>query len=212
MKKSLQLTGIYGIIDEEFSGGCTNLEVASSMLARGVRVIQYREKTKPALYQYQQCLLLRQLTRQAKATFIVNDHVDIAMATDADGVHLGQDDLPLAQARLLLGPEKLIGISTHSSKQAREAVAGGADYIGVGPIFHTQTKDAGSPVGLEYLEYVARNLAVPFVAIGGITEHNLKQVVEKGARCVCMIGDLLGAEDLEAKLDKVQAQMKTIGG
>lgn len=212
MKKRLELTGIYGILDEEFSCERSNLEVASAMLAEGVQIIQYREKSKPACYKYQQCLLLRELTRQAQATFMINDDVALAQLVDADGVHLGQDDLPMAQVRELLGPEKFIGVSTHSPRQAKEAVAGGADYIGVGPIFHTTTKDAGAPVGLEYLEYVATKLAIPFVAIGGITEDNLKQVVASGAGCACLISDLLGADNMQAKLRTLQTQMKKIGG
>lgn len=208
MKNSLQFTGIYGILDEKLSQGRTNLQVAAEMLAAGVRIIQYREKSKPALYKYQQCLRLRQLTRQAQAALIINDDVALAMLVDADGVHLGQEDLPLAQVRQLLGSEKLIGVSTHSPRQAKEAVAGGADYIGVGPIFHTATKDAGAPVGLEYLEYVVKELPIPAVAIGGINEHNLKEVVAAGACCVCLISDLLGAEELQGKLRTLQTQMK----
>jgi thiamine-phosphate pyrophosphorylase len=111
---------------------------------------------------------------------IINDHADIAVAVDADGLHLGQDDLPLKEAGKLVG-NMLVGISTHSIAQAREAEAGGADYIGFGPIFHTTTKDAGSPQGLDNLRLIKQNVSIPVVAIGGISLDNAHSVISAGA-------------------------------
>ena len=160
---------LYGITAEEHSLGRTNLEVARDMIAAGIKIIQYREKDKPLREKYIQCLALREMTRQAGVIFIINDHVDLALAVGADGVHIGQDDLPPEKVRELVGDDLLLGLSTHSPAQAEEAAAAGVDYIGVGPIYATKTKkDVCGPVGLVYLDYVAKNIKLPFVAIGGI--------------------------------------------
>ncbi len=147
---------------------------------------------------------VRQMTRAAGCRFIVNDRVDIALATQADGVHLGQEDLPLEVARKLMGREKIIGISTHDLAQAREAERGGADYIGFGPIFGTATKDTGySSRGLAMLREVRQAVKIPIVAIGGVTEQNVTQVWEAGADAVAIISDLMGADDVAVKVRRI---------
>jgi thiamine-phosphate pyrophosphorylase len=146
------------------------------------------------------------MTREAGVLFIVNDYVDIALLVDADGVHVGQDDLPVPEVRKLVGPGKLIGLSTHDPEQAAAAVAAGADYIGVGPLFSTQTKeDVCAPVGLGYLEHVARTCPLPFVAIGGIKEHNLHEVTARGAKTVCLVTEIVGAPDITATVRRLNA-------
>jgi thiamine-phosphate pyrophosphorylase len=171
------------------------------MLDAGVRVIQYREKTKKMGAKYAECLILREMAREADAAFIVNDDIDLALLVDADGVHVGQEDLPVAAVRKLVGDGMAIGLSTHSPRQARAAVEAGADYIGVGPIFATQTKDdVCAPVGLPYLDFVAREIALPFVAIGGIKEHNLAEVAAHGARCAALVTEIVGAPDIAATI------------
>ncbi len=122
-----------------------------------------------------------------KRCFIVNDHADIAAAVDADGVHLGQDDLPIEFARKLLGKDKLIGISTHSLEQARAAEAAGADYIGFGPIFTTSTKDAGQTQGIQNLTIIKNSVAIPVIAIGGINQANVQVIAQAGADGVAVI-------------------------
>jgi len=193
--------GIYAILSEAHSAGRSNIEVAQALLQAGVRVIQYREKEKKAGAMLDECRTLREMTARAGAMFLVNDHVDLALLCHADGVHVGQEDLPAACVRELLGPDRIIGLSTHSASQARAArTSGAADYIGVGPIFSTTTKkDVCDPVGLEYLDYVVHNVDLPFVAIGGIKEHNLACVRERGARMVCMVTEIVGAKDIAAK-------------
>lgn len=199
-------TGIYALTSEPHSLGRSNLEVAEAILKAGVEVLQYREKKKKFGAMYAECLHLRKMTREAGALFIINDHVALAQAVGADGVHIGQDDLPLAVVRKLLGPEYIIGVSTHSPEQARAAVEGGADYIGVGPLFATQTKeDVCAPVGLEYLDYVVENLDIPFVAIGGIKEHNLAEVVKHGAKTVALVTEIVGSPDIEGEVKKLRA-------
>jgi thiamine-phosphate pyrophosphorylase len=196
---------IYGITAEEHSMGRNNIEVVEQMLTGGVRVIQYREKDKKAREKYLECMKIREMTREAGAVFIVNDDVDIAILACADGVHVGQDDLPPEEVRRLVGEEMVIGLSTHSPEQARAALAGGIDYIGVGPIFATRTKkDVCDPVGLEYLEYVVRKIKIPAVAIGGIKEHNIGEVARRGARCFALVTEIVGAADIPAKVEALR--------
>ncbi|MFA4886253.1 MAG: thiamine phosphate synthase [Desulfotomaculaceae bacterium] len=198
-KKLSNLLGadIYGITAEEYSLGRSNVEVVARMIDSGIRVIQYREKQKKARSMYEECLKIREMTREAGATLIVNDHIDLALLVDADGVHIGQDDLPPEKVRGLVGEGMIVGLSTHSPAQALAAVKTGVDYIGVGPIFATKTKkDVCDPVGLEYLEFVVRNIELPFVAIGGIKEHNIAEVSRRGARCIAAVTEIVGAEDI----------------
>ena len=200
--------GIYGITAEKFSCGRTNVEVAKAMIAGGVAVLQYREKAddKSRAAMLAECLEIRELTRKAGIPFIVNDHVDLAMLVDADGVHIGQDDLPVPEIRRLVGPGRIIGLSTHSPAQAEAAAAAGVDYIGVGPIFATATKeDVCAPVGLGYLDHVERFCPLPFVAIGGIKGHNLGEVASHGAATVCLVTEIVGAADIAATVRRLRA-------
>lgn len=199
----------YGITAEEYSLGRSNPEVVAEMLAAGIRIIQYREKEKNLREKYAEAMILRRMTRESGALFLVNDHVDLALMVEADGVHIGQDDLPLPEVRKLLGPGKIIGVSTHSPEQARRAVAEGADYIGVGPLFATATKrDVCPPVGLGYLDFAVKEIPVPLVAIGGIKEHNLEEVCRHGARCVAMVTEITGAEKIREKIERLRMLTK----
>ena len=201
--------GIYGITAEKFSRGRSNPKVVQEMIAGGVAVVQYREKhgTKTFREMLAECAAIRRLTRDSGVPFIVNDYVELAMLADADGVHLGQDDLPVAAVRRQVG-SKIIGLSTHSPEQARAALAAGVDYIGVGPLFATQTKeDVCAPVGLDYLEYVLREIPLPAVAIGGVKRHNIDQVIAKGARTVCLVTEIVGAEDIAGMVRRLRARI-----
>ncbi len=206
--------GIYGITAAKYSGGRSAIEVVQAMIKGGIRIIQYREKrpAKSFAVMLEECREIRRLTRAAGVLFIVNDYADIARLVDADGVHVGQDDLPVAAVRELIGPGKLIGLSTHSPEQAAAAVLAGADYIGVGPIFATATKeDVCLPVGLKYLDHVVRSCPLPFVAIGGIKEHNLGQIVQHGATTVCLVTEIVGAKDIAATVRRLQAVLPGFG-
>lgn len=203
-------TDIYGITAEEYSLGRGSVETVRLMIEAGIKVIQYREKYKPTRLMYEECLAIREITRANGVTFIVNDHVDLAIAMQADGVHVGQDDLPPEKVRELVGDDMIIGLSTHSPAQAQVAldITGIIDYIGVGPIFATKTKkDVCSPVGLEYLEYVVNNINLPFVAIGGIKEHNVRQVRARGARIISLVTEIVAAPDIPAKVEAIRAAM-----
>lgn len=164
----------------------------------GVRFFQYRDKRSARRTIYETCLRLARFCAGRDSLFIVNDHADIAAAVDADGVHLGQDDLPIGPARRMLGPDRIIGISTHTREQARTAEAAGADYIGFGPIAETRTKDAGEIRGTEGLLAVRRSVSIPVIAIGGITGENLGEVLMAGADGIAVISAVLGAPDIAA--------------
>ncbi|CAK8712595.1 MAG: thiamine phosphate synthase [Candidatus Electrothrix sp. AW2] len=199
-------SGIYGILGEKFSLGRSNVEVARQMVEAGVAVLQYREKLKYKSSRaiYEECLAIREITREAGIPFIVNDYADIALMVEADGIHQGQDDIPIKALRKI-APDIILGCSTHSPEQAQQAIADGADYIGVGPIFTTQTKeDVCDAVGLEYLEYVAKNHDIPFVAIGGIKRNNLPQVLQRGAKTVCLVTEIIGARDINKRIQEIQ--------
>jgi len=201
-------TDLYALTDSRLALGRSVEEQARALLSAGIRILQYREKHAKAGVMLQECRMLRALTRQAGACFLVNDHIDIAILAEADGVHIGQDDLPVAEVRRLLGPGKIIGLSTHSPDQARAAIAAGADYIGVGPIFATRTKeDVCAPVGFEYLDWVVKNIPLPFVAIGGIKEGNIADVAAHGAKCCALVSEFVGAADISEKVHSVRNAM-----
>jgi len=204
-------TDLYCLTAEEYSLGRSNIEVVKAMLSAGIKIIQYREKEKKMLHKYNECVKIRELTYAAGATFIVNDDIDLAMMVEADGVHIGQYDLPIEKVRELVGKEMIIGVSTHSPQQAQDAIAKGADYIGVGPIFSTRTKkDVCAPVGFEYLDYAVKNVNIPFVAIGGIKEHNITEIKARGAKMIAMVTEIVGAENIEKKIESIRNKLSSI--
>ncbi|MBN1524667.1 MAG: sulfur carrier protein ThiS adenylyltransferase ThiF [Spirochaetales bacterium] len=197
--------GLYGITAEKFSGGRNNLSVVQEMIDAGIRVIQYREKEKSQQEKYRECIQIRNLCKKAGVCFIVNDDPAIARLVDADGVHVGQDDLPVAEVRKIIGYNKIVGLSTHSPEQARQALSQRPDYIGAGPLFQTSTKDdVCDPVGLEYLEYVVRNIPLPFVAIGGIKKHNIHEVVQRGAKNISLVTEITGAVNIKMMIKELK--------
>ena len=203
-------TDLYGITAEQFSLGRSNVDVVGQMLEAGVKLVQYREKEKETGPKYNECREIRRLTREAGAVFIVNDHPDLALMIEADGVHLGQDDYPIEAVRELVGEEMMIGISTHAPEQAEEAIRRGADYIGVGPLFPTFTKKGVcKPVGIEYLDYAVKNVSIPFVAIGGIKTHNAGEVRRHGARCISIVTEIVGAPDIRTKIMEIRAVLNS---
>lgn len=210
MKERKLPAGIYAITSEPHSLGRSNIEVAGAILDAGVKILQYREKAKSFREMYEDCLVLRDMTKQTGALLIINDYLELAKAVGADGLHIGQDDMPLTVMRQLAGPDLMIGLSTHSPAQALAALSDGADYIGVGPLYATNTKvNVGDPLGLEYLDYVAANLDIPFVVIGGIKEQNLPEVVKRGARTIALITEIVGSSDIKGQIKRIQHIMET---
>ena len=200
--------GIYGITGDNFAHGKNNLECVKAMIEGGIKIIQYRDKTKSIKEKVKEAREIRELCRENGVIFIVNDHVDIAILVDADGVHIGQDDMDPSDVRKLIGDNKIIGLSTHSEEQGMKAYLNpDVDYIGVGPIFPTTTKDT-APVGLGYLEYAVKNLHLPFTAIGGIKEHNLHEIISRGAKNVCLVSDIVGADNITEKVKELQKLIK----
>ncbi|AGC49736.1 thiamine phosphate synthase [Lawsonia intracellularis] len=196
---------LYAITDDALSFNRSVIEVVKQLLDAGIRIIQYREKNKSSNSMLKDCITIKKLTEEANACFIVNDHVDIAVLCNADGVHLGQDDLPVDKVRELIGKEKIIGLSTHSPQQAQKAIEMGADYIGVGPLYPTKTKkDVCEPVTISYLDWVVSHIAIPFVAIGGIKQHNIQEVIQHGAKCCALVSEILSAPNIPLRIQELR--------
>ncbi len=187
---------LYLVAGQRDTGGRPLAEVVRAAVRGGVGAFQLREKELGTRDLVTLAAELREVTREGGALFLVNDRTDVAAAVDADGVHLGQDDLPVEAARRLLGPQKLIGVSTHSVEQAREAWKRGADYIGVGPVFPTATKPEAEARGLSLVSQVAGEVPLPFVAIGGIDPSTIGDVLRAGARRVAVVRAVAGASDV----------------
>ena len=195
---------IYGMTAEDLSFSHDNISDVADMLDAGIKVIQYREKEKSGLDMYRQCVKIREMTADAGALLLIDDFTDLALAVGADGVHIGQDDIPIEAVRAITGEDFIIGVSTHSPEQANDAVSRGADYIGVGPIYETHTKkNVCAPVGLSYLDWVVENISLPFVVIGGIKNHNIAEVFSHGAKCACLVTGIVGEKDIRATIQEL---------
>lgn len=181
---------LYLLTDRSISG-LSHQQIARRAISAGIKTIQLREKEMSKKEIFREAVLIREILTKHKVTFIVNDYIDIAMAVKADGVHLGQEDMPVKEARKLIGKNRIIGVSTHSMKQAIEAQESGADYIGFGPMFHTGTKNAGKPKGLKALNQIKKKINIPVVAIGGITCENVNEVIKAGADAVAVASGIL---------------------
>lgn len=192
--------GVYAIVDTTWVEPSDIAGVTAELLEGGVRIVQLRAKDLGGADLLRAARAMRRIASAHDTLFIVNDRVDVAVLSGADGVHLGLDDLPVEGARKLLGPGAVIGASTHNADEASSAEASGADYISLGPVFPTSTKkDAHSPRGLARLEEVRRATTLPIVAIGGINDANLAEVVKGGADSVAVISGLLRADDVRKK-------------
>lgn len=185
---------LYVVITEALSAGRSALAVLNMTLAAGVRLVQLREKDLEGRLLYERALEFRRQTAGAGALLIVNDRLDIALAAGADGVHLGQDDLPIRAARRL-APELIIGASSHCLEEALAAQEAGASYVNIGPIFATQTKEAATPLGPDMIDRIAPRLSIPWTTMGGIKKTNIDQVVSRGARHPAVITAVTAAPD-----------------
>jgi thiamine-phosphate pyrophosphorylase len=202
------LSGLYIILDPSVSPARPLVEVLTAAAEAGASLFQYRNKTASMKEAYVEALVLRHAAAKAGVLFIVNDRCDLALAVDADGVHLGQGDLPLDLARKVMGPDKLIGISTHNPDQVRDATAGKPDYLGFGPIFKPGSKQDHDPVvGLEGLRAMRRLTVLPVFAIGGIQIDQAGEVMRAGANGVAVISAILKAPDISHAVKAFLAQM-----
>ncbi len=183
------------------------IDAVAAALKGGVQIVQLREKKRPAKEIINLGKKIRMLCSEFNALYIVNDRIDIAQITEADGVHLGQDDIDVHSAREILGKNFIIGVSTHAPEQAHKAVLDGADYIGVGPIFVTPTKEGRAAVGLEYVKWASENVKIPFFAIGGIDLENVKTVIDTGAERVAVVRAIISAENPKNAAEEFYAQI-----
>lgn len=198
-EKPTPIWDLYVVTGDYWSKGRSLVEVVSQAVAGGADIIQLREKELATRDLIEAGKLLREITRKAGVLFIVNDRVDVALAVDADGVHIGQDDMPLKNVRRLLGFQKIIGVSTHSVAEARLAEQEGADYLGIGPISATGSKrDAQAPKGIQLIRDIRKAVRIPCIAIGGITHDNVEEVVRAGADGAAVITAVVAADDMQA--------------
>jgi thiamine-phosphate pyrophosphorylase len=189
---------LHVLTDRKASRGRSHLQVAEAAIAGGADVLQFRDKEASGGRLYREALQLRKLTRDARVPFIVNDRLDIALAVDADGVHVGQSDLPASVVRRILGPGKFLGVSVVTVEEAIRAEKDGADYLGVGPVFEARgTKpNTGPPLGVDCIARIRRHCRLPIVAIGGINADNAQRVREAGADAAAVISAIVSADDI----------------
>lgn len=196
---------IYLVTDEACLHGRPLLECVEEALAAGVTLVQYRAKAADGGVLYAEACKLKELCDKYNVPLIINDRLDIALAVGAAGVHLGQDDLPCAVARRLLGEDYIIGVSAHNPAEAVQAVSEGADYLGCGAVFGTATKHDVAKLGLENLRAIRKAVAVPMVGIGGITADNYAEVLATGADGAAIVSGILAQDDIGAVVKKLVA-------
>jgi thiamine-phosphate pyrophosphorylase len=198
---------LYPVISEAFSAGRTSLQILDAVILGGAKIAQLREKEMPLARLYELALVFRRRTAEAGVLMIVNDHVDLALAVEADGVHLGQNDLPLSAARRI-APDLLLGRSTHNLAQALEAQEQGADYVNIGPIFPTGAKPEHTTfLGPEAICKIAPRLRVPFTVMGGINLTNIDAVVAAGARRVAVVTAVTRSADVAAAVRELRGRI-----
>ena len=195
---------IYPVTCQELSQGRSNLDVLNAVLAGGARIIQLREKHWGKKELYESAIEFRERTIKHDALLIINDHVDVALAAGADGVHLGQEDLPIKVAREI-APDLIVGASSHSLGEALRAEQDGADYVNIGPIFPTKTKNGASrSLGPDAIREIRPRLKAPFTTMGGINHENILLVLEAGARRVAMVTGITRAPDIEKRVRELR--------
>lgn len=189
---------LYLVTDRSFLGNKSLKEAVGEAIEGGVTFIQIREKDISTRAFYKIAADVKEVTDYYKVPLVINDRIDIAQAIDADGVHLGQSDMPIQIARKILGKNKIIGISVENVNEAKEAEGNGADYVGVGTVFYTGTKkDINKPIGLEGLTEVCGSIKIPKVAIGGINKNNFKEILKAGVDGAAIISAILGEKDIK---------------
>ncbi len=201
------IKGFYFITDSKLTKK-TPVEDVESALKAGVKVVQYRED-KP---KKEEALRIKELCQKYSATFLINNDVKFALEVGADGVHLGQNDMPYEEARKLLG-DKIIGVTAHNVEEAVEAEKKGADYLGLSPIFATTTKlDAGKPAGIQLIEDVKKVVKIPVAAIGGINESNIDEVIKAKPDAICAISATVARDDVEEAVKNIINRMGGVNG
>lgn len=202
---------LYVITDRQAAGGRPLTEIVRSAIAGGATVVQLREKRATTREMIELGEALHEITQAAGIPLIINDRMDVALAIDAEGVHVGQDDMPAPLARRLIGPDRILGVSAGTVAEAQQAEADGADYIGTGDVFGTPSKpDAGVPIGVDGLAEIARSVSIPTLGIGGITLESAAQVVQAGAAGVAVISAVVGATNPEEAARQLRKRIEQI--
>ena len=196
---------VYAIMgNEELCLGRNNVDVAKGLIAAGVTIIQYREKHKKWRAKYEEASAIARLCHDHDVTFIMNDSTDLAIACGADGIHVGQDDAPAQVVRQLAGPDVFIGVSTNTIDEMKQAKADGADYVGFGPMFPTQSKDDADDVVSKEAKAFALNFSLPVVTIGGISLDNIRSLYDEGFRSFAMISAIVGKKDMNQAVPDIR--------
>ena len=195
--KMRALLRLYAVTDRSWIGLQTLLEQIESSFLGGTTLVQLREKDLSDCEFIQEAISVKRLCERFGVPLLINDNVNVALRSGADGVHLGQDDLPLQEARKMLGPNKIIGISTHTVEEAMEAEQGGADYVGVGSVFATQTKLDANVLSIDYIREICQAVTIPVVAIGGIKEENMDVLRNTGVAGIAVVSAIFGQPDIE---------------
>lgn len=207
--RQLSADPIYAIMgNAELSLGRSNRDVARLLIDSGVTIIQYREKHKTWREKYAEASEIAALCKERGVTFIMNDSVDLAMACNADGIHVGQDDAPAPVVRRLVGPDMLIGVSTNTAAEMEQALADGADYVGFGPMFPTVSKKDAHVVVSPEARRFALSFSLPVVTIGGISEDNIAALYGEGFRSFAMISAIVGQEDIAGAVRRLRALLQ----
>jgi thiamine-phosphate pyrophosphorylase len=200
---------LYPVTCERLSTGRSNFDLLEAAIRGGAQIIQLREKALGTRDLFRIALAFRKITAEAGMLLVINDRIDIALAADADGVHLGREDLPLSAARRI-APELLIGISTHSREQALEAQSEGADYVNIGPIFPTRTKEGVTRfLGPEAIPEIAAGIEIPFTVMGGISGANIASVLARGARRVAVVTAVTMADDMAGAVASLREAIRS---
>ena len=203
-----QSSDLYPVVSSEFCNGRSVCEIVSGIAAGGAKLVQIREKTLSDCAMFELVKKCKEITDRCQMLLLVDDRLDIAMAAGADGVHLGQDDFPLTEARKL-APEMFFGVSTHNAEEIDKALADGCSYLNIGPMFPTRTKSvACGALGLEMIEELAKKVTCHFSVMGGIKEHHLKLLTSKGFKHIAMVTEITQAPDVEAKVKQLRKIMK----
>ena len=207
-----QKSDLYPVVSSEFCNGRNVCDIVADIASGGAKIIQIREKNLPDSTVFDLVKKCRIITDKFNMLLIVDDRLDIAMAAGADGVHLGQDDFPLSEARKL-APEMLFGISTHNAEEISAALAGNCGYLNIGPMFPTHTKSvACGALGLERIGELKKQVTCPFSVMGGIKEHHLPLLVSKGFKHIAMVTEITRAADVKAKVERLREIMSEKGG
>jgi thiamine-phosphate pyrophosphorylase len=211
-KELLSKIQLYVIADKGICGNRDIAEVVMQTIKSGAEMVQYRDKESDDDYFLKTASQLQEICKANVVPFIVNDRVEIAKKIDADGVHVGQEDMPLARVKSEMNPSKIIGVSALTIEQAKEAERGGADYVGVGPIFDTSSKKTGKPLGLDLIRKAKDKLSIPFFAIGGINLTNLDALILAGGSRIAVISALILSDDIESSTSSLLKKLKTGAG